>query len=211
MKFTLSLASALLALSFAGTAEARSFRVKDIPNGNKYGCVSCHTSNSGKTNTAFGNDSEKYLVGGGSKSQRHTDWASLCPLDSDGDGYTNGQELGDPDCTWAEGDPNPAGMITNPGAAGDGMGCGNGAVDAGESCDGTKTHAFSCAELTLGKGLLGCTPDCAYDTSKCTGAPPTLPPSTSDDGCSTSTGTASGTGAFALVALAVLIASRRRK
>jgi hypothetical protein len=28
----------------------------------------------------------------------------LCEMDSDGDGYTNGQELGDPCCTWEQGD-----------------------------------------------------------------------------------------------------------
>ncbi|KAF7262075.1 ABC transporter [Paragonimus skrjabini miyazakii] len=30
-------------------------------------------------------------------------WSRLCPLDSDGDGFTNGQELGDPDCVWTPG------------------------------------------------------------------------------------------------------------
>jgi hypothetical protein len=28
---------------------------------------------------------------------------ALCRTDSDGDGKTNGHELGDPDCTWSEG------------------------------------------------------------------------------------------------------------
>ena len=31
--------------------------------------------------------------------------ACLCNRDSDGDGLTNGQELGDPDCKWTEGQP----------------------------------------------------------------------------------------------------------
>lgn len=30
-------------------------------------------------------------------------WATLCPLDSDGDGFTNGEELGDPTCVWTVG------------------------------------------------------------------------------------------------------------
>lgn len=30
---------------------------------------------------------------------------ALCQKDSDGDGKTNGQELGDPDCTWRSNDP----------------------------------------------------------------------------------------------------------
>jgi hypothetical protein len=33
--------------------------------------------------------------------------ADLCRMDSDGDGRTNGQELGDPDCTWEVGMPAP--------------------------------------------------------------------------------------------------------
>ncbi|CAH0485905.1 unnamed protein product [Peronospora farinosa] len=36
---------------------------------------------------------------------------ALCQEDTDGDGYTNGQELGDPCCTWTE--SNPAGLITD--------------------------------------------------------------------------------------------------
>ena len=31
----------------------------------------------------------------------------MCEKDSDGDGWTNGQELGDPDCTWRPGFNNP--------------------------------------------------------------------------------------------------------
>ena len=30
-------------------------------------------------------------------------WTRVCRLDSDGDGKTNGQELGDPNCTWKPG------------------------------------------------------------------------------------------------------------
>lgn len=41
---------------------------------------------------------------------------SLCRLDSDGDGKTNGQELGDPDCTWIEGaTPSRSNDISHPG------------------------------------------------------------------------------------------------
>ena len=31
----------------------------------------------------------------------------LCKQDSDKDGRTNGEELGDPDCTWSKGKPAP--------------------------------------------------------------------------------------------------------
>ncbi|KAJ8300261.1 hypothetical protein KUTeg_021780, partial [Tegillarca granosa] len=43
-------------------------------------------------------------------------WKNVCNLDSDGDGLTNGQELGDPNCIWAEGDiPQRDKNITHPG------------------------------------------------------------------------------------------------
>ena len=42
--------------------------------------------------------------------------ATLCGLDSDGDGLTNGQELGDPDCVWTKGQaPNRTTGVTHPG------------------------------------------------------------------------------------------------
>lgn len=43
------------------------------------------------------------------------DWAKVCPLDSDGDGLTNGQELGDPNCRWRQGDPDPGPGLGHPG------------------------------------------------------------------------------------------------
>ena len=39
----------------------------------------------------------------------------LCQTDSDGDGMTNGEELGDPECLWVEGDADPSGDVTHPG------------------------------------------------------------------------------------------------
>ena len=46
-------------------------------------------------------------------------WDScLCHYDSDGDGMTNGEELGDPDCVWTTGDQFlvPEYNLTHPGA-----------------------------------------------------------------------------------------------
>ena len=48
-------------------------------------------------------------------------WAALCPLDSDGDGFTNGEELGDPDCVWVAGGgarPKRTDMLSHPGLRG---------------------------------------------------------------------------------------------
>ena len=43
---------------------------------------------------------------------------SLCTKDGDGDGQTNGFELGDPCCVWAEGNaPANTTLISNPGSA----------------------------------------------------------------------------------------------
>jgi dopamine beta-monooxygenase len=40
----------------------------------------------------------------------------LCEMDSDGDGRSNGVELGDPDCVWVAGGPNPTGpAVSHPG------------------------------------------------------------------------------------------------
>lgn len=41
---------------------------------------------------------------------------SLCRMDSDGDGKSNGEELGDPNCVWREGDiPQYVKGVTHPG------------------------------------------------------------------------------------------------
>ena len=48
-----------------------------------------------------------------------TQWnPELCRADSDGDGRTNGEELGDPDCNWTSGTiPDRVSDITHPGRA----------------------------------------------------------------------------------------------
>ncbi len=56
--------------------------------------------------TVFGRDAEA--------SGRSPTWSALFELDSDGDGLTNGEELGDPEGLWSIGDPNPAGDISDP-------------------------------------------------------------------------------------------------
>ena len=41
---------------------------------------------------------------------------TLCEKDSDGDGRTNGEELGDPDCVWQEGNIfQKVGELSHPG------------------------------------------------------------------------------------------------
>jgi MYXO-CTERM domain-containing protein len=217
-----SLAWALaLALAAPSVALARDFRVNDIPNGSRFMCLNCHTDESGKTFTPFGSDAKSHLVpNGNGVSTEHVAWdMNWCLRDSDGDGFTNGQELGDPNCTWKAGDANPAGTVTNPGVAASAPGgaCGNGQLDSGELCDGDETIAFSCSELSLGTGLLSCTTDCTYDTSACQfQSPPSLSTTGggddggSSEGCAIS-GEEQGGGALAVLGVVAALAAGARR
>lgn len=94
---------------------SRDWRVFQIPNGNKYSCGTCHLDPAGGGDrNAFGREVEKRVSVGGTQEF----WSpALAAIDSDGDGKTNGQELGDPFGTWKSGQPNPGnfGAVTNPG------------------------------------------------------------------------------------------------
>ena len=107
-----------LVLLVAGVL-AHSKYVKLIPNGDNIyidgkhckaiGHVTCSASGSGKHTIPFGDDFKH----AGKK------WTtSLCMMDSDGDGQTNGEELGDPCCVWKEGDqPARTTNLSHPGIA----------------------------------------------------------------------------------------------
>lgn len=105
--------TALLSLSVAATAEARAFRVTQIPNGGAFGCTTCHETYTGGPRNSFGT-----AVFYGITSTPSTAPAGWGPLlagqDSDSDGFTNGQELGDPNGVWQVGDPDPTFDATNP-------------------------------------------------------------------------------------------------
>lgn len=98
------LISAMFFLNF--TLSSKDFRVSQIPNGVKYGCQNCHNSPyGGDMLTAFGAQTQaKGMVGG------NVVWANLYNLDADGDGFTNGQELLDPEGKWRSGDANPGNL-----------------------------------------------------------------------------------------------------
>ncbi len=77
----------------AGSAEARFFRMGMRPNA-PAGCNACHTTGGGTPRNAFGLAVEALVTANG----QEVFWGpELAALDSDGDGFTNGQELGDPD------------------------------------------------------------------------------------------------------------------
>ncbi|KAE9045821.1 hypothetical protein PR003_g2188 [Phytophthora rubi] len=93
MATTLALGLCALSLAFL-SSDARPSFVARIPNGNGVSGVHAlghvNPSGGGATN-AFGSAFE---------AAGHQWTAGLCQEDSDGDGATNGEELGDPCCSW---------------------------------------------------------------------------------------------------------------
>jgi dopamine beta-monooxygenase len=112
----------LLAALFAagwliGEAEARPQRPGQIPNGGVNSCANCHVSAfGGGARNVFGQQVEAgFLTSVGFSGD--VIWGpELAALDADGDGFTNGEELGDPEGTWKIGDPAPgnADEVTRP-------------------------------------------------------------------------------------------------
>lgn len=115
-----------------------------VPHGSTIGCSACHVSRGGGEGwNPFG---QAILVAGGAQPDVNTDdqndgfdldssdfWTIVCRDDSDDDGYTNGEELGDPECTWAAGDDDPADFTpSNPGDADDAPGLPPGGEGEGE-------------------------------------------------------------------------------
>lgn len=93
------------------SASARNFRVAMVPNGDVFRCATCHVSpGGGGTRNPFGRAVEA-ITGASTRAF----WsATLAAQDSDGDGFSNGVELGDP-----EGDFTviPGWKVTHPGNA----------------------------------------------------------------------------------------------
>lgn len=114
MKKILTISAAIAIISISNLT-ARDFRVNQLPNGSKFRCSNCHVSSGGGGSlNKFGQVvGSKYLNGG------NVVWnAELAGLDSDGDGFTNGAELGDPKGEWKIGQANPnVNEVTNPGNA----------------------------------------------------------------------------------------------
>ena len=111
MKYRAALLVAL-SLGLTSVAEARSQRVDQIPNGDEYSCTTCHLSTfptgpQDAERNAFGEQVEANLVGSGDMASMEVDWQAVYDLDADGDGYTNGEELGDPDGEWSQGEEAP--------------------------------------------------------------------------------------------------------
>ena len=102
----------LVAVLFLGglvaeEADARSKRVRQVPNGSAASCNTCHTAGGGSPLNPFGIEIvTNFLTAAGPAGD--VLWGpELAALDSDGDGASNGAELGDPEGTWVVGDPDP--------------------------------------------------------------------------------------------------------
>ncbi len=123
----LILAAALIAPALTSTsALAFSSFQSEVPNGAVGRCQTCHDRTSGgRPWNAFGD--LLFTTNGGTADQPGTVTASaasfiwwnadICGADSDGDGQTNGQELGDPGCVWTGGAATRGSDISKPGDA----------------------------------------------------------------------------------------------
>lgn len=182
--------SALFALTAAAApASARPFREQQLPAGVALGCNGCHDGNQ---LNPFGEAMLADFLTPGAVGSADVVWGpAFAALDSDGDGATNGQELGDPEGTWLPGDPAPV-SFSFPGFAtcaelpaaerscgrcrGTATGvqlcpsvCGDGilADGAGEYCDGADLGGNSCTSLGYVSGEVSCRATCTVDASAC--------------------------------------------
>jgi hypothetical protein len=99
----------------ARNASAFDTYVSRIPNGAVNGCVNCHVNSNPDldgTRNAFG-------LAWRNNIPTRTWNAALATGDTDGDGFTNGQELGDPKGVWTSGaGPIPGAQVTLPANSG---------------------------------------------------------------------------------------------
>jgi len=103
----------IIAVFTTNNMSAKSNFVNQIPNGAVFSCSNCHVNpGGGGSLNPFGHDVNNHRDG------NNINWnETLAKLDSDGDGYTNGEELLDPNGTWKQGDINPGeeNNVGNPG------------------------------------------------------------------------------------------------
>jgi hypothetical protein len=107
--FTLSII--IIFLTIGSNVFSKSGFQNFIPNGQVNTCLNCHFSINGGARNLFGKAAEN------SMSNDRVRWEKIFNLDSDGDGFTNGEELQDSKGVWTIGQtaPENASLVTNPG------------------------------------------------------------------------------------------------
>lgn len=177
MRLYQSLLFASLAVCITSTASARGYRIDQVPGGYEFECYMCHYRNPFTRLTVMGHDVTRHLlfrddyppdlpiefyVG----DEGNVDWPAVALLDSDGDGYTNGEELGDPAGVFIAFDPQPDFPFTRPDLPHD-FPCGSGTVEGPEQCDGDAFGGLECRDFGFPGGRLACRDDCTVDASGC--------------------------------------------
>ncbi len=95
--------------------DARPARLGQVPNGLVLGCVTCHVNpGGGGVRNAFGQQVEANFLSQAGSAGVVLWGPELAALDADGDGASNGEELGDPEGSWVAGDANPEGEVFRP-------------------------------------------------------------------------------------------------
>ena len=113
MKRLVPISFALLFMALTSDAFSRPGRLSQIPNGSVFSCANCHVNPAGGgARNVFGSVVESGFLNGMGASATVNWNAGLAALDSDGDGATNGEELGDLD---GDGVPVDGAVVTNPG------------------------------------------------------------------------------------------------
>jgi uncharacterized protein (TIGR03382 family) len=155
---------ALAPLTLATSAGAISSYQQEVPNGATFRCQTCHVrSGGGEGWNDFG---QAILVAGGANPAANPNdqnqgfggspsdyWLDICNDDADGDGATNGDELGDLDCDAVEDEgvvpSNPGDATSVPEDPGEPGGGGGGDDLGGGGCASTGGSA-----AVMGLGLL---------------------------------------------------------
>ena len=112
MKRLVPISFAFLFMALTSEAFSRPSRPSQIPNGGVFSCANCHVNPAGGGDrNVFGSVVESGFLNSMGASATVNWNAGLAALDSDGDGATNGEELGDPD---GDGVPVDGAVVTNP-------------------------------------------------------------------------------------------------
>lgn len=204
-------------LLFAASANAKPEYADTIPNYGVYGCDTCHLPGNQNAENGFGLDI-KPLVGTAEAGW----WPAVRDLDSDGDGQSNAQELGDPCATWEKAlIPDRLDDISNPGEDAslsptpDVPDCGAGAATSGAgggddtgASTGTGATTTSGGEGAAGPGTTAGAgaADATYSTGPGMAKPP---PAQTYGACSASAVDASPL-ALAVALAALALTARRR-